>query len=134
MFSSKNDVILKIHLIISVIIVVPAALLYGFFPDAFLELFPETQDELSFFKANMGIYLAFSVLWLLGIFKNNFLKIALISNIAFMLGLGIGRTTSVIFDGTPSAVYVFGMVGELILGMYGIWVLNRLKRQFSKKQ
>lgn len=134
MLPSKNEVVLKIHLIISVIIVIPAAILYGFYPDAFLELFPETQDELSFFKANMGIYVAFSVIWLLGIFKNNFLKIALISNIAFMSGLGIGRTTSMILDGIPSAGYVYGMVGELLLGIYGIWVLNRLKRQFSKKQ
>ena len=127
MFTSKNDVILKIHLIISVIIVVPAALLYGFFPDEFLELFPETVDELNFFKATMGIYLSFSVIWILGIFKCSALKAALITNIAFMMGLGIGRIVSALIDGLPSTGYLYGMFGELFLAIYGIWVLNRLK-------
>ena len=127
MLYSRSDIIQKIHLIISVGIVVPMAILYGFFPDALLELLPDTNDEHSFFKAVMGIYLAFATIWVFGILKSSLLRTALITNVAFMLGLGLGRVMSMILDGVPSPGFAFGTAGELFLGIYGVWVLKRMK-------
>ncbi|WP_033959470.1 DUF4345 domain-containing protein [Psychroserpens jangbogonensis] len=127
MLKSKQDFINKIHLIISVVIVVPVAFVYGFYPDSQFELFPKTLDEHNFYKAIMGLYLGFSALWILGILKPIYLKTAIITNIIFMLGLGCGRVLSLILDGQPTFGYVFGTAAELILGIYGIWVLKRFQ-------
>jgi len=127
MIKTKEDFIIKIHLIISVLIVVPVAFLYGFYPDLNFDLYPKTIDELNFYKAIMGLYIGFSILWLLGILKHRYLKIAVITNIIFMLGLGFGRIISILFDGTPTFGYAFGTIAELFLGFYGVWVLNRIE-------
>ena len=125
MIISQDDFIRKIHLLISIIIAVPTSLLYGVNSDLKFELYPESIDELNFFKAIMGLYLGFSILWLVGIFKTNLWKTAAISNTIFMLGLGSGRLLSIFLDGIPTDGYVFGTIGELCLGFYGIWVLKR---------
>jgi hypothetical protein len=127
---TKNYIISRVHLIISIIIVIPAAIIYGFNPDLFLDINLNTIDEKNIFKAIMGLYLAFSALWLLGVFYSKFLKAALFSNVLFMLGLGIGRLVSILLDGTPSLAFGYGTIGELILGFYGFWVTIR---EYSKK-
>lgn len=127
MLKTKANIINKIHLIISVVIVVPVAFLYAFYPDLQFELFPKTTDEHNFYKAIMGLYLGFSAVWVLGVFKSEYLKIAIITNIIFMLGLGSGRVLSCLLDGTPTFGYLFGMYAELFLGCYGIWIFSRLK-------
>lgn len=111
-------------MIVSVIIVIPAAFIYGFNVGEFLELNPNSIDEKNFSKAVMGLYLGFSILWILGILKLDYLKSALLSNTVFMLALAFGRILSSITDGLPSEVYILGTLGELILGCYGFWVLN----------
>ncbi|WP_299883475.1 DUF4345 domain-containing protein [uncultured Lacinutrix sp.] len=126
MIQSQNDFINKIHLIISIIIVVLVAFIYGFRPDLSFDMFLETTDEKNFYKAIMGLYLGFSFLWLLGIIKAQYFKIAILTNIIFMLGLGFGRIVSILIDGIPTFGYVFGTVAELFLGCYGLWVLKRL--------
>ena len=88
-------------------------------------MFLETIDEHNFYKAVMGLYLGFSTIWLLGVFKVHYLKTALITNVVFMLGLGFGRLLSLTLDGIPTVGYLFGTVAELFLGLYGLWVLNR---------
>lgn len=128
----RNDLVNKIHLIISVVIVVPTAIIYGFFPDLLLQLFPSTMDEMNFFKAVMGLYLAFSTVWILGLLNPQYFKLALLSNIVFMLGLGVGRTMSLIIDGIPSNLYLFGAFAEIFLGLYGIWVFRK-KTKFDLK-
>jgi len=126
MIKTQNDFINKIHLIISVFIVIPVAILYGFYPDFQFELFPNTIDEHNFYKAIMGLYLSCSILWILGIIKANYFKSALITNMIFMLGLAFGRLLSIILDGIPTYGYVFGTIAELFIGVYGFWVLRRL--------
>ncbi|WP_339894661.1 DUF4345 domain-containing protein [uncultured Algibacter sp.] len=121
---SKQEFINKIHLIISVLIVVPVSFVYGFNPSSEFDIHLNTVDEHNFFKAIMGLYLGFSILWILGIFKANYLKLALITNLIFMLGLGFGRVLSLILDGTPTFGYLFGTFAELFLGFYGLWVLK----------
>lgn len=121
----NNFFISKIHLIISVCIVIPVAFLYGFNPSFQFDIHPNTIDEHNFFKAVMGLYLGFSALWIVGIFKPNCFKIASITNIIFMLGLGFGRLVSLFIDGLPTFGYVFGTFAELFLGFYGLWVLQK---------
>ena len=125
MLKTKQDIINKMHLIISVCIVVPIAFVYGFKPELSFDMFLETVDEHNFYKAIMGLYLGFSILWILGVFKSNFLKPAILTNIIFMLGLGFGRVLSILIDGTPTSGYIFGTIAELFLGFYGLWILNK---------
>ena len=127
MITSKN-----IHLLISSLIVIPTGLLYGFKSDLQFELYPKTIDEFNFYKAIMGLYLGFSMLWIYGILKPQILKTAIITNIVFMLGLGLGRTISMFSDGIPTFGYKFGVLAELFLGFYGIWILSKIDN--TKKQ
>lgn len=122
---TKQDFITKIHLFISVCVVVPVSFVYGFNPSFKFDIHLNTIDEHNFFKAIMGLYLGFSILWILGIFKASYLKIALLTNMIFMLGLGFGRLLSIVLDGTPTFGYQFGAFAELFLGCYGFWVLTR---------
>lgn len=121
---TNKDIISKIHLFISVLIVVPVAFLYGFCPDTQFNIQLQTIDEHNFFKAIMGMYLGFSLLWILGIIKASYFKVALITNIIFMLGLGSGRLLSWCIEGTPTFGYQFGAFAELFLGFYGLWVMK----------
>ena len=125
MIKNIFDFTIKIHLVISVFIVVPVAFFYGINPVELLDVDVNTIDEHNLFKAIMGLYLGFSTLWVIGIFKQKYFKTALISNLIFMLGLGFGRVVSILIDGTPSLGYVFGTLGELFLGFYGLWILNK---------
>ncbi len=127
MLKTKRDFVIKIHLIVSVLIVIPVAFIYGFKPESQFDIHLDTIEELNQFKAILGLYLGFSALWILGIFKSNYLKTALISNIIFMLGLSLGRVLSWLLDGTPTFGYVFGTFAELFLGTYGIWALKAKK-------
>jgi hypothetical protein len=98
--------------------------MYGFRPDQLLELLFSTNDEKSFAKAVMGLYLAFAILWSFGCFNTSYLKPALLSNALFMLGLAFGRLLAVFNDGWPSPAFVIGMVGEFTLGLYSAYLLN----------
>ena len=130
---SKSTIVQKIHLVISTLVVIPVSFVYGFAIDSQLDIAPDTIDEHNFFKAVMGMYLGFALLWILGIFKKPYLKAALISNVIFMLSLGFGRLISFVVDGLPSDAYVIGTLGELILGFYGVWVLTKKSRIFAEK-
>jgi hypothetical protein len=117
----------NLHLIVSSIIVIPVGFLYGFQPDLLFEITLNSADEHSVFKAIMGLYLGFSSLWLLGIFKPKIWQAATISNIIFMLGLGFGRIISLFLDEMPSVIFIVGTIGELILGFYAFYILNKRK-------
>ena len=97
---------------------------YGFNPSSEFDIQLNTIDEHNFFKAIMGVYLGFSVLWIIGVFKAKYLRLALITNSIFMLGLGFGRLYSLTVDGIPTFGYKFGTFAELFLGFYGLWVMK----------
>jgi hypothetical protein len=120
----KKHLILKLHLIISCLVVVPVAVIYGFHPNLLLEMDFLTHDEQNFAKAVMGLYLAFALFWAFGIMNKSYLKSAIVSNCIFMLGLALGRLLSVFIDGWPSAFFSLGIFGELILGLYGLFVMG----------
>jgi hypothetical protein len=132
MLKTKQDFITKIHLIISVCIVVTVSFVYGFNPSSKFDIQLQTVDEHNFFKAIMGLYLGFSMLWILGIFKKSYLKTALLTNIIFMLGLGFGRLLSLFMDGAPTFGYIFGTFAELFLGFYGCWVITNKNTNFAE--
>lgn len=115
----------NISLIISIFIAVQIGFIYGFKPNLLFDIQLQTIDEHNVFKAIMGLYLGFSLLWILGIFKNNLWQMAIVSNFIFMLGLAFGRITSLIFDGIPSLLFVLGTLGELILGFYSFWIWKK---------
>ena len=128
----KTTFLLKnLHLIISSLIVVPVAFTYGILPNKILPLFldfkVETKDLHNVFRAIMGLYLAFSVFWILGIFKSNYWYAATLSNMLFMLGLACGRIVSLLLDGMPSLVFFVGTIGELILALYAFYQLKKIK-------
>lgn len=115
----------NLHLIISVLIVIPIGCIYGFQPNLLFDVNLNTIDEANIFKAIMGLYLAFASLWIVGILKPTFWKIATVSNMFFMLGLAFGRIISIFFDGFPSGVFVIGTLGELVLGFYAWYQLQK---------
>jgi hypothetical protein len=128
----KTTFFLKnLHLIISSLIVIPVAFGYGIMPEkvlpVFLDFKVETTDLFAVFRTIMGLYLAFSVLWILGIFKSNYWYAATLSNMLFMLGLACGRIVSLLLDGMPSLVFFVGTIGELILALYAFYQLEKIK-------
>jgi drug/metabolite transporter superfamily protein YnfA len=121
----KNNFTLKnLHLLISIPIVISAAVVYGFYPTFCFEIMKTATDQNNIIKAMSGLYLVFSLLWIYGVFNKKIWKTATISNVCFMMGLALGRIISMIIDGEPSAILTIGLFGELILGIYGIWMLK----------
>jgi Domain of unknown function (DUF4345) len=43
-----------------------------------------------------------------------------------MLGLGFGRIISIVVDGIPSTIFIFGTIGELVLGFYALYTLKKI--------
>jgi hypothetical protein len=126
---SKIAIRQNLHLIISAGIVIPVAFVYGLFPKTILpellDFSVETTDLANVFRAIMGLYLTFASLWILGIIKPDYWKAATISQILFMLGLAIGRMLSLSLDGIPSPVFYYGILGELILGIFGWYQIQK---------
>jgi len=117
----------NLHLTISILIVVTIAFVYGFKPDLWFDVKVLTIDEFNIYKAIMGIYIAFSVLWFIGIIKENYWQAATISNFLFMLGLAFGRIISLILDGIPSTLFLLGTIGELTLVFYAFYQFKNQK-------
>lgn len=121
----------NLHLIISVLIVIPAALFYGLFPNETLPILfdfeVQSTDLKNVFRAILGLYLAFSALWVLGILKSDFWKMATLSNFIFMIGLVSGRMLSMVLDGIPSPAFSYGIIGELILAIFALYQYRKYK-------
>lgn len=120
----------NLHLLISILVVIPVAFTYGLFPSEMLPRFfdfeVQTTDLKNVFRAIMGLYLAFTLLWILGILNPQYWKSATITNSLFMLGLGFGRVISLVFDGLPSLAFFIGLFGEFVLGFYALYQLNKI--------
>lgn len=116
-----------LHLIISTIIVIPTAIIYGSPTELpkHLDISVTTTDLASMLKAIMCLYLGFAVVWILGIWKASYWKMATQLCALFMLALAVGRLLSMLSDGIPSSGYVYGAAGELVLGVYSIVQLRK---------
>jgi hypothetical protein len=121
----------NLHLIISVLIVIPAALFYGLFPNETVPILfdfaVQSTDLKNVFRAILGLYLAFSTFWIMGILKPDFWKMATLSNFIFMIGLVSGRMLSMILDGIPSPAFSYGIIGELILAIFALYQYRKYK-------
>lgn len=117
----------NLPLILSSCIVIPVALVYGLRPDLLFEVTLDTTDELNVYSAIMGLYLAFASFWIVGILQPVYWKSAMISTICFMFGLALGRLISLFSDGLPSTIFILGTIGEIILGVFGCYILRREK-------
>ncbi len=121
----------NLHLIISVLIVIPAALFYGLFPNETVPILfdfaVQSTDLKNVFRAILGLYLAFSSFWIMGILKPDFWKMATLSNFIFMIGLVFGRMLSLILDGIPSPAFSYGIIGELILAIFALYQYRKYK-------
>lgn len=117
----------QLHLLLSAIVVILAALVYGAHPSEILPLFFDFQVEnlelKNIFRAVMGLYLAFAAYWIMGIRNPVHWRGATISNVIFMGGLGAGRLLSTILDGV-SAQYTLGMILEFLMMAWGIYNLK----------
>ena len=115
----------NLHLYISIPVVAVAALVYGFQPDFLFEMSTQTIDESNIYKAIMGLYLCFAAFWCIGLKQTSYWKAATISNMLFMLGLGLGRLISFATDGFPSVLLLLGTIGELTLAVYAYWQFKK---------
>ena len=120
-------IIKNLHLIVSLIIVVPTAFIYGT-PSILserLDIQVNTIDLANMLKAIMCLYLGVSLVWLLGIIKTPYWKTATQLNILFMLTLATGRLLSMVTDGLPTDGYIFAVIAELTLGVFSMYQLKK---------
>ena len=127
MKSKINWILKNLHLIVSSSIVIPTAIIYGspsILPK-YLNIKVNTVDFSNMLKAIMCLYLGISFVWILGIWKTDYWKIATQLNILFMLSLAIGRLLSMLMDGSPTGGYIFGIIAEFVLGLYSIFQIKK---------
>jgi Domain of unknown function (DUF4345) len=127
---NKQIVLMKnLHLIISTIILIPVALGYGIAPKTVLPILLnirlETVDMLNICRAIMVLYLALSALFLMSIFNKKYWFTATITNIFLMGGLALGRILSLVLDGIPSPIFLWGTLGELVLAVFAFYQLRK---------
>jgi len=127
MSNKLNWIFKNLHLLISLSIVVPTAIIYGspsIIPER-LDIQVTTIDLANMLKAIMFLYLGISLVWILGIYKTEYWKIATQLNILFMTSSVIGRSLSMLTDGMPTGGYIFGIIAEFVLGLYSIYQLKK---------
>lgn len=126
MADKVNWVFKNLHLIISIAIVLPVGIIYGS-PSILseqLDIQVNTIDLANMLKATMFLYIGISFIWILGVWKTEYWKRATELNILFMLTLATGRALSILMDGWPTGGFVFGILAEIVLGVYAIWQLK----------
>ena len=136
MTNKTNWIFKNLHLIVSLSIVVPTAIIYGsptILPK-FLNIEVHTIDISNLLKAIMFLYLGISFVWILGILKIEYWKSATQLNILFMLSLGLGRGLSMIMDGLPTGGYIFGILAELIIGIFSLYQLRKYTNKENEKE
>ena len=118
----------RFYLLFSAIGLTPVALSYGIAPanvlPQLMDLNVEGTDLTHIFRAIMGLYLGMIVLWLLGAFRSNFARAAVVSEIFFMFGLAGGRLLSIAVDGVPSIPLILYAIVEIAAGIWGVVVLR----------
>ena len=121
----QNSIQQNVHLLLSSVIVITAALVYGLSPSTVLpKLFDfqvQTPDLSNVFRAIMGLYLAFAFFWLMGIMRPSLWKAATLSQFLFMGGLAAGRIISLYEDGFGSLLFSVGTLGEVLLCLFGVF-------------
>lgn len=119
----------NLHLIVSVLLLIPIALVYGVEHDMLLSgLFDfkiASTDLHHVFRAMMGLYAGMVVICVAGVFKPAYWNTATILNIFFMGGLASGRAISFLVDGMPSAILLIGFFAEIFLSAFSYFNLKK---------
>ncbi|MFT3934174.1 MAG: DUF4345 domain-containing protein [Chitinophagaceae bacterium] len=114
----------NLHLIVSILVIIPIALVYGFNPGGMLAtmfyLKIDNVNLANILKAVMGLYLSVALFWLVAVFKPSLWVMATLVNILFMAGLAVGRIISLVADGIPSYPITIGLGGEIFLAAWGM--------------
>lgn len=122
----------NLHLTLSTAVVLPAGLLYGAWPDdvlpAVLDVPDLTNDLRSQLRAVMMLYLGSATLWIIGIFDRRYWYPATLLCVVFMSTIALGRMLSWLLDGSPSWVYQYGLIGEVVLAVFSGWQWRRYGR------
>lgn len=125
----------NLHLIVSIFIIFPVALIYGFNPNGILTNILNFKiaaiDLANIFKAVMGLYVSVSVFWFIGLIKPQLWATATLVNILFMSGLAFGRLISLILDGIPSYIFLIGLCLEILLAIWGVFNLKKYSKPFK---
>ena len=120
----------NLHLGLSCIIVVGAALVYGVNPSYSLPFIfgfeVENTDLKNIFRSIMGLYLGFSLYWFYGTLNKKAWRFATLMNVIFMGGLASGRALSLLVDGV-SLVYSIGMAFEYLFAIWGLYNLYKYR-------
>ncbi|MFK5974417.1 MAG: DUF4345 domain-containing protein [Flavobacteriaceae bacterium] len=123
----RNWIFKNVHLLVSLTIVVPTAIIYGS-PSILseqLDIQVNTIDLSNLLKAIMLLYLGISLVWILGIWKTKYWERATQLNILFMLTLATGRLLSMVIDGLPTEGYIFGILAEFSIGLFSVYQLKK---------
>lgn len=119
----------KLHLAVSVLVIIPVALAYGVCPQKTMPwLFGFQVDVVNLagiFRAMMGLYLGMCTIWIMGIVIPRLWFTATVTNVAFMGGLALGRLISLAIDGMPNIYFVVGLVLEAVLAIWGLRNLQK---------
>ena len=102
-----NWTLKNLHLLISLLIVAPTAIIYGS-PSILqkqLDIQVNTIDLSNMLKATMGLYLGISVVWILGIWKKSYWKRATELNVLFMLTLAIGHSLIILMSNSTNTAF-----------------------------
>ncbi len=117
----------KLHLILSILALVPIAIVYGTksLVTEFFEIEVNTIDTSNMLRAIMCLYLAVCFVLFLGAWKSKYWRRATQLNIVFMLSLATGRALSMILDGIPTQGYIVSIIVEVVLGLYSIYQIRK---------
>ena len=112
----------NLHLLISIVVIIPAAFMYGLFPEKVLPLLLDVAIDS---RVIMCLYLGIAGIWILGVLRSDYWKFATLLAIVFMGSLSLGRAISFVIDGQPSLIFILGFFGEFILAAFSYWQFKR---------
>lgn len=128
----------KLHLKLSVLIILVVAFAYGIDPAGFLskrfDFSVDTAGLKNVFRATMGLYIAMCALWVTGILNDKYWFAATCSNVFFMGGLAAGRLISLVVDGYPGVYFFAGCFVELLLACWGVINLKKYLPGYGRER
>jgi hypothetical protein len=108
----------KVFLIVAAVLVYLGGARYGLMPAQTmgeeLGIPADTVNQIHLFRAIMGIYWATATLWVIGAFKPELARTAIISLIVFMGGALIARLVSFGVDGIADGFFIQSAVIEVV--------------------
>jgi hypothetical protein len=120
---------MKLFLLVAGVFLIPVALSYGVDPATTLPMSMnvtvEGTDQTHIFRALACLYLGMVAFCIIAAFTPAWRHVAVIWAVFFAFSLAIGRIISLIVDGVPSPMLLFYLAVELVVGTWGLLLLNR---------